>query len=32
MIWGSILGVLPFTLMLPYADLTWTTVLTVSSA
>ena len=23
-IWGSILGVLPFTLMLPYADLFWT--------
>jgi FSR family fosmidomycin resistance protein-like MFS transporter len=28
-IWGSILGVLPFTLMLPYADLFWTTVLTI---
>jgi FSR family fosmidomycin resistance protein-like MFS transporter len=28
-IWGSILGVLPFTLILPYADLFWTTVLTV---
>jgi FSR family fosmidomycin resistance protein-like MFS transporter len=28
-IWGSILGVLPFTLMLPYADLFWTTVLSV---
>jgi len=28
-IWGSILGVLPFTLALPYADLFWTTVLTV---
>jgi FSR family fosmidomycin resistance protein-like MFS transporter len=28
-IWGSILGVLPFTLVLPYADLTWTIVLTV---
>ena len=28
-IWGSILGVLPFTLLLPYADLTWTTVLSV---
>ena len=28
-IWGSILGVLPFTLTLPYADLTWTAVLTV---
>jgi FSR family fosmidomycin resistance protein-like MFS transporter len=27
-IWGSILGVLPFTLFLPYADLFWTTVLT----
>ena len=26
-IWGSILGALPFTLMLPYADLFWTTVL-----
>ena len=29
MIWVSILGVLPFTLLLPYADLTWTTVLSV---
>ena len=28
-IWGSILGVLPFTLVLPYADLFWTTVLTI---
>ncbi len=28
-IWGSILGVLPFTLALPYADLFWTGVLTV---
>jgi FSR family fosmidomycin resistance protein-like MFS transporter len=28
-IWGSILGVLPFTLILPYADLFWTGVLTV---
>ncbi|RYB02883.1 MFS transporter [Lichenibacterium ramalinae] len=28
-IWGSILGVLPFTLMLPHADLFWTTVLSV---
>lgn len=28
-IWGSILGVLPFTLILPYADLFWTTMLTV---
>ncbi|RYC30062.1 MFS transporter [Lichenibacterium minor] len=28
-IWGSILGVLPFTLLLPYADLMWTTVLSV---
>ena len=26
-IWGSILGVLPFTLALPYANLTWTMVL-----
>jgi FSR family fosmidomycin resistance protein-like MFS transporter len=26
-IWGSILGVAPFTLMLPHADLFWTTVL-----
>ena len=28
-IWGSILGVLPFTLALPYADLMWTGILTV---
>jgi FSR family fosmidomycin resistance protein-like MFS transporter len=28
-IWGSIVGVLPFTLMLPYADLFWTGVLSV---
>jgi FSR family fosmidomycin resistance protein-like MFS transporter len=28
-IWGSILGVLPFTLLLPYASLFWTIVLTV---
>jgi FSR family fosmidomycin resistance protein-like MFS transporter len=28
-IWASILGVLPFTLLLPYADLFWTGVLTV---
>jgi FSR family fosmidomycin resistance protein-like MFS transporter len=28
-IWVSILGVLPFTLLLPYADLFWTTVLSV---
>jgi MFS transporter, FSR family, fosmidomycin resistance protein len=28
-IWASILGVLPFTLMLPHASLLWTTVLTV---
>ncbi len=28
-IWVSILGVLPFTLVLPYADLFWTAVLTV---
>lgn len=28
-IWVSILGVLPFTLALPYANLTWTTVLAV---
>jgi FSR family fosmidomycin resistance protein-like MFS transporter len=28
-IWGSILGVLPFTLILPHANLFWTTVLTV---
>ncbi|MCC7327720.1 MAG: MFS transporter [Burkholderiales bacterium] len=29
MIWISILGALPFTLMLPYASLFWTTVLTI---
>ena len=29
-IWVSILGVLPFTLLLPYADLFWTGVLTVA--
>jgi MFS transporter, FSR family, fosmidomycin resistance protein len=29
MIWISILGALPFTLMLPYANLFWTTVLTI---
>ncbi len=29
MIWGSILGVAPFTLLLPYADLFWTGVLIV---
>ena len=29
MIWFSILGVLPFTLALPYADLFWTRILTV---
>ncbi len=29
-IWGSILGVLPFTLALPYANLFWTPVLTVA--
>ena len=29
MIWGSILGVLPFTLALPYASLFWTGVLSV---
>ena len=29
MIWGSILGVAPFTLMLPHANLFWTAVLTV---
>jgi FSR family fosmidomycin resistance protein-like MFS transporter len=29
MIWVSILGTLPFTLMLPYADLFWTAVLTI---
>ena len=28
-IWFSILGVLPFTLALPYADLTWTVILSV---
>lgn len=28
-IWGSILGVLPFTLLMPYASLFWTAVLTV---
>jgi FSR family fosmidomycin resistance protein-like MFS transporter len=28
-IWGSILGVLPFTLLLPHADLFWTTLLTI---
>lgn len=28
-IWTSILGVAPFTLMLPYANLFWTTVLTI---
>jgi FSR family fosmidomycin resistance protein-like MFS transporter len=28
-IWGSILGVLPFTLLLPHANLFWTTALTV---
>jgi FSR family fosmidomycin resistance protein-like MFS transporter len=28
-IWGSILGVLPFTLLLPRANLFWTTVLTI---
>jgi MFS transporter, FSR family, fosmidomycin resistance protein len=28
-IWGSILGVLPFTLLLPYANLFWTAMLTV---
>ena len=28
-IWVSILGVLPFTLMLPYADLFWTAILTI---
>jgi MFS transporter, FSR family, fosmidomycin resistance protein len=28
-IWGSILGVAPFTLILPHADLFWTGVLTV---
>ena len=29
MIWGSILGVLPFTLILPYANLFWTGILSV---
>lgn len=29
MIWGSILGVAPFTLVLPYATLYWTGILTV---
>jgi len=29
-IWGSILGVLPFTLALPYADLFWTSVLSIA--
>ncbi|PHM63052.1 MFS transporter [Xenorhabdus ishibashii] len=28
-IWGSILGVAPFTLLLPYASLCWTSILTV---
>jgi len=28
-IWGSIVGVLPFTLMLPYANLFWTSILSV---
>lgn len=28
-IWASILGVLPFTLMLPHANLLWTTILTI---
>jgi FSR family fosmidomycin resistance protein-like MFS transporter len=28
-IWGSIVGVLPFTLILPYANLFWTTVLSI---
>ena len=28
-IWGSILGVAPFTLMLPYADLAWTGIMSV---
>jgi FSR family fosmidomycin resistance protein-like MFS transporter len=28
-IWGSILGVLPFTLLLPHADLLWTTILSI---
>jgi FSR family fosmidomycin resistance protein-like MFS transporter len=29
-LWGSIVGVLPFTLMLPYASLFWTGILTVA--
>ena len=29
MIWGSIFGVVPFTLALPYANLFWTPILTV---
>ncbi len=29
MIWFSILGVLPFTLALPFANLTWTVILTI---
>ena len=29
-IWASILGVLPFTLLLPHADLFWTTMLTIA--
>src|ERR1700730_5345872 len=29
-LWGSIVGVLPFTLVLPYADLFWTSILTVA--
>lgn len=29
-IWGSILGVLPFTLVLPYATLFWTRILTIA--
>jgi FSR family fosmidomycin resistance protein-like MFS transporter len=28
-IWGSILGVLPFTIVLPYANLFWTVILTI---
>ena len=28
-IWGSIVGVLPFTLLLPYATLSWTPILTI---
>jgi FSR family fosmidomycin resistance protein-like MFS transporter len=31
-IWGSILGVAPFTLLLPFADLFWTGVLILASA